>query len=213
VIKAVIFDFGGVLMRTGDPAGRREWEARLGLPQGALERIVHGSAAWIKAQRGLISVDDYWAETARVLQLSASDLTALQADYFRDDHLDLDLVALVGSLREAGYRVGLLSNDTLTLEHKLRYDLALYDVFDAVIISAAIGVMKPDPGAYRAVARALGVECGECLFIDDSPANVNGARCVGMQAIHYRAGMDLRAALAPMIDASAKEGKSDGIDP
>lgn len=95
-------------MRTGDPAGRREWETRLRLPQGTLERIVHGSEAWIKAQRGAITVDDYWAETARTLRLPTSDLPALQRDYFRDDRLDLDLMALISSLRDAGYKVGLL---------------------------------------------------------------------------------------------------------
>jgi hypothetical protein len=44
LIRAIIFDFGGVLMRTGDPAGRCEWEARLGLASSELERVVHGSA-------------------------------------------------------------------------------------------------------------------------------------------------------------------------
>jgi putative hydrolase of the HAD superfamily len=199
VIEAVIFDFGGVLMRTADPAGRREWETHLGLTQGTLERVVHGSEAWIKAQRGVITMADYWAETAHTLGLSASDLPALQRDYFRDDRLDLDLMALIRSLREAGYKVGLLSNDTLSLEDRLRHDLGIYDAFDAVIISAAIGVMKPDPGAYHAIARALSVDSARCVFIDDSPSNVAGARNVGMQAVQYRAGMDLRATLARML--------------
>jgi putative hydrolase of the HAD superfamily len=199
MIQAVIFDFGGVLMRTGDPIGRREWEARLRLPQGELERIVHRSELWMKAQRGLITADDYWAGTAARLQISAADLPALRAAYFGDDRLDPDLMAFIAALRHNGFKVGLLSNDALTLEHKLRHDLAIYDAFDAVVISAAIGVMKPDPRAYQAIAQALGVESGACVFIDDNQENVEGARKAGMAAVHYRAGMNVRAALAPIV--------------
>ncbi|MCC7445818.1 MAG: HAD family phosphatase [Anaerolineae bacterium] len=195
MIKAIVFDFGGVLMRTGDPAGRREWEARLGLPAGELERIVHGSDQWIAAQRGQITPADYWLWVASHLNLAEADLPALQRDYFRDDRLDPDLIELIRELRRAGYKVGLLSNDAPPLADKLRRELAIYDLFDAVIISAFIGVMKPDPAAYQAIAAALNVQMSECVFIDDNTANIEGARAVGMQAIHYRAGMDVRAAL------------------
>src|SRR5512133_1011405 len=113
-IKAVIFDFGGVLVRTGDPVGRREWETRQGLPPGTLEQLIHRSEVWYRAQRGLVSVDDYWADVARALHLLPSDLPALRSAYFRDDQLDHELMALVDSLRAAGYKVALLSNEALS---------------------------------------------------------------------------------------------------
>lgn len=198
-IKAVIFDFGGVLMRTGDPAGRREWETRLGLPSGELERIVHGSEAWIRAQRGDLSVDDYWRAVAAQLNLDESQLPALQRDYFRDDRLDPSLITLIGSLRARGLRVGLLSNDATSLEDKLRQDLHIYHEFHAVVISAQIGVMKPEPAAYRAILTALTVEPAASVFIDDNPANVEGAARLGIHAIHYVAGMNLTAALDDIL--------------
>jgi putative hydrolase of the HAD superfamily len=200
MIDAVVFDFGGVLMRTADPISRREWEAQLGLAPGELERAVHGSEAWIKAQCGQISVEDYWATVAAALKIPTEQLPALQADFFRDDHLDYDLVKFIADLRRMGYKVGLLSNDAPTLEAKLRDQLAIYDAFDAVVISAQIGVMKPDPGAYHAIAQRLGVKPATCVFIDDNLANIDGARRVGMQAVHYRAGMDLRAALSEYLN-------------
>src|SRR5258707_15741299 len=108
-IKAVVFDFGGVLMRTAEATGRREWEARLGLPAGELERVVHGSDLWLEAQHGQLSPDDYWQGVARILNISnSSDIPALRRDYFRDDHLDPDLMALIAALRQQGYKVGLL---------------------------------------------------------------------------------------------------------
>ena len=199
MIKTIIFDFGGVLVRTGDPAGRREWEQRLNLAAGELERVVHGSELWANAQRGLVSVDGYWQGVADYLGLSARDIPALRNDYFRDDFLDRDLMALIASLRAQGYKVGLLSNDAATLEAKLRDALAIYDQFDAVIISATIGVMKPEAGAYEAIVRALNVTPDECIFIDDNLTNIAGAQRFGMQTIHYISGMDVRITLAPFL--------------
>src|SRR5690349_1663925 len=98
MIKAVVFDFGGVLMRTSDPAGRREWEARLGLPAGGLERVVHGSDHWIEAQHGRLTPDAYWQWVADRLKMSAADIPQLRTDYFRDDHLDPDLIHLIKTL-------------------------------------------------------------------------------------------------------------------
>src|SRR5258707_10189703 len=164
MIKTIIFDFGGVLVRTGDPAGRREWEQRLNLAAGELERVVHGSELWANAQRGLVSVDGYWQGVADYLGLSARDIPALRNDYFRDDFLDRDLMALIASLRAQGYKVGLLSNDAATLEAKLRNAFAIYNQFDAVIISATIGVMKPGADPSWSIVRELNVLPPRCIL-------------------------------------------------
>jgi len=200
MIRAVIFDFGGVLVRTGTPAGRRKWETRLHLTPGDLERLVHGSDVWIAAQRGELSPEMYWLEIAQRLGISPAEIPALRADYFRDDQLDPALITLIRELRAQGYPVGLLSNDAATLEAKLRDELHIYDAFDAVVISANIGVMKPDAGAYQAIAAALHLSTPECLFIDDNAANVDGARAAGMFAVQYVPGMDVRAALTGVLE-------------
>lgn len=201
LIRAVIFDFGGVLVRTIDPAGRREWEARLGIATGELERVVHGSTYWMQAQKGTLTHDAYWQAVAETLGIPPVDIPKLQQDYFRGDQLDPELVRLIHSLRAAGYKTGLLSNDSARLELKLRDELAIYELFDAVIISANIGLMKPDPSAYHAMTEALSVAPEHCVFIDDMRANVEGAEAFGMHAIHYRAGMDLQAALSALFGA------------
>ncbi|HLY25488.1 MAG TPA: HAD family phosphatase [Aggregatilineales bacterium] len=202
MIRAIIFDFGGVLLRTGDPVGRREWEQRLGLPAGRLEQIVHGSAAWLEAQRGAISPDAYWIQVADTLNIPPEDLPALQHDYFREDLLDTSLMALAASYRARGYWLGLLSNDSVTLEGKLRDTYRIDQAFDAIVISAKVGVLKPDSAAYQAILDALKASPQEAIFIDDNAANVEGARRVGMHALHYQAGMDVQAALEAIIHAA-----------
>jgi epoxide hydrolase-like predicted phosphatase len=192
-IKAVIFDFGGVLMRTGEPAGRREWETRLSLAPGQLEQIVHGSKEWLQTQQGLMAYGAYWQYVAYTLGISEAELPQLQSDYFRDDRLDQDLIKLLDDLRQKNYRVGLLSNDSVNLELKLRNELLIFTYFDAIVISAEIGIMKPDVRAYQEIANWLGVQPAECIFVDDVLENVEGARNAGMKAIHFKPPLDLRA--------------------
>lgn len=200
-IKAVIFDYGGVLMRTAQPAtGRREWEHRLGLANGELERIVHKSELWMKAQRGEVSYDDYWKGIAAQLHLPAKEIAQLRADYFRDDHLDHSLIALIRSLRQRGLQVAILSNDTIMLEHKLRNDLRIYDEFDAVMISARLGVMKPDAGIYQAMLALLHLHPVHTVFIDDNLQNVAAAHYLGMAGIWYRRDMDVAAELEAILN-------------
>lgn len=88
--------------------------------------------------------------------------------------------------------VGLVSNATTRLEDDLRA-LGVMDAVDFVVSSARVGVAKPDAGIYLAAAREAGVPPQECLFIDDTEANIVGARAVGMTGVHYRRIADLTA--------------------
>jgi putative hydrolase of the HAD superfamily len=199
MIRAAIFDFGGVLMRTHDASGRRGWEKRLNLAPGELDRLVHNSGLWIETQRGTLSPEAYWQAIGEQLGLSGAALEQLRADYFKGDVLDEGLVAVIDRLRARGLRLGLLSNDSMALAQKLEA-LDLYRHFDAVVISAQIGALKPEPEAFRAIAAALQVSLPECVFIDDNTANVDGAKSVGMHGIRYTPELDVEAALAPLLD-------------
>jgi putative hydrolase of the HAD superfamily len=197
--RAVIFDWGGVLVRTHDRARRHAWDARLGLPTGSVERVVHGSAAWTSAQLGQITDAAYWQAVAEELGLDPEALAQLQADFYADDHLDDDLIAFIRELRAAGVKAGLLSNNWLALADELAAH-GVEDAFDAQVISAEIGVMKPDPAAYHAILKALNVSPERALFIDDAPANVEGAQAVGMAALLFDPGVNVRAAVADWLE-------------
>lgn len=67
--------------------------------------------------------------------------------------------------------------------------------FRDVVVSGAEGLLKPDPNFYRALLDRNGLIASDCLFIDDSPKNVEGARDVGMQAIKFTGPHALRLAL------------------
>ena len=70
--------------------------------------------------------------------------------------------------------------------------------FDAIFVSSDLGYRKPDPEAFRFVARNMGFEPREVLFFDDSPGNVEGARTAGMQAVMVHSIADARRALSQL---------------
>jgi epoxide hydrolase-like predicted phosphatase len=194
VIKAVVFDWGGVLMRTVDDGGRRKWEEKLGLPRYAVDRVVHGSRSWKEAQSGVISDAEYWADVARQLGLDDGELAEFRRDYFSGDELDQEMVAFIATLRPR-FQTALLSNASPQLEHVLER-LGVADLFDVVVISGQVGVQKPDPRIYHIVLDRLGVAPDEVLFVDDFVHNVEAAAREGIQTLHFRAGMDWQTRLA-----------------
>src|SRR5262249_16309001 len=159
--------------------GRQEWEKRLKLPEGDLERLVHKSEVWKQVQLGLISYDEYWHEISKQLKLTDDELATLRTDYFRDDSLDQNLLTLIPDLRKRDYKTALLSNDSVMLEFKLREELKIYDDFDAVLISARLGLMKPDNGIYQAMLSLLNIKPINAIFVDDNLHNVAAAHYLG----------------------------------
>ncbi|MFJ4857813.1 HAD-IA family hydrolase [Streptomyces sp. NPDC088730] len=83
----------------------------------------------------------------------------------------------------------------------------LSGVADAVINTARTGAAKPDPRVYRIAAERVGAAPGRCLFVDDTGANAAAARREGMTALHYRRPEDLRAVLAPLLDAAGSRAR------
>ncbi len=194
MITAVLFDFGGVLLRTEDQSGRQRWETRLGLEPHGLSRLVFNSDAARRATAGDATVADVWDHVARTLNLEPAVLAELQKDFWSGDKLDAELVALITSLRPR-YQTAILSNawpDGRALFTEL---FSASQTFDTFIISSEERIAKPDARLYALAAARLGVPPSEAVFVDDFLHNVEGARAAGMAAIHYTPGLDVRAAL------------------
>jgi epoxide hydrolase-like predicted phosphatase len=193
---ALVFDFGGVIMKTVTHAPRWAWDERLGLDRGSVERTVHNMDSWRRAQTGELPLEDYWADVAQQLRHPVDDMPNLEADFYSGDQLDEEIVALIQNRKAAGQKIALLSNDSPALIAKLDR-LGIASLFDPLVVSANIGVMKPDPAAYLTVLEHLGHPAADTVFIDDMPANIEGARAIGMIGIRYTPGLNLAQELAP----------------
>jgi len=199
--RAAIFDFGGVLFKTRDYGPRHAWDDKLGLPRGGVERVVHGHETWKQAQRGEIRLETYWQAVADALGISlAAASGALARDFYSGDVLDGEIVDLIRDLREQGHTVALLSNDSAALLRPRLERLELTSLFEPLVISSEIGVMKPNADAYQQTLAQLGRPAAETIFIDDRPENITGAEAVGIHGVHYQDGMDLGATLSPLLE-------------
>ena len=191
-IEAIIFDVGGVLVRTADHSGRAVWEKRLGLASGGAEAVVLNSEMGHRAQRGEITNEALWNWVGKFLELG-DELPAFRQDFWRGDLVDEKLVALIRKLRRS-YKLAIISNATDALLETLAV-YSLLDEFDLIVGSAYEGVMKPNRLIYDRTLERLGSPAEKSVFIDDAPANVAGARALGMNAILFNPMMDLAAEL------------------
>ena len=188
--RALLLDYGGVLMRTRSRALRVAWDTQLQLPRGSVERIVHGSEAWQRCQLGQLNEKDYWQSVARELQLSPEALPQFRSDYFAADQLDRKAISLLRSLRTQGIPVALLSNESRSLPARLA-QLGIADLFSPLLVSSYLGCLKPEPAAYRAALALMGKPAEVVLFIDDRAENVGAAISLGMQGVQFQEGKSL----------------------
>lgn len=197
-IKAVLFDLGGVLVRTEDGAPRTRQAEQLNRSRSDLEHLVFASPSSLDAQRGVITVEQHWENVQRELGLSEEDMGAFQESFWGGDRLDHTLVDYIRSLRPV-YRTGLISNAFDNLRRVMRDTWKILDAFDAVVISSEAGVMKPDPRIYHLALDQLEVSPNEAVFVDDFRENVAGARAFGMHAVHFRSTAQALAELDGLI--------------
>jgi epoxide hydrolase-like predicted phosphatase len=181
-IRAVYFDLGGVIVRTEFDAPRQHLADRFGMELEDIYRIVFGKES-IRASVGEITEAEYWAELMQRLHLPVSDAAKIEDEFFAGDVIDRDLLDFMRGLREK-FRVGLISNAWSGLRpwiasHKFE------DAFDVMVISSEVGIMKPDPRIFQYALEQLDVAPEEAVFVDDVIENVEAARQLGMQAIHF----------------------------
>jgi epoxide hydrolase-like predicted phosphatase len=182
-LRAVFVDFGGVLMRTEDRGPRSRQAELLGMTPRDLERIVFESDSSIKASRGEITEEAHWQAVAKELGVSREEGEKIIAEFFSGDQWDLTLIDFLRSLHP-GRKVGLISNAWSGLRMVIT-NRNFEDIFDEMIISAEVGLVKPDPRIYRLALERLDVNPAESVFVDDILVNVEAARSIGMSAIQF----------------------------
>lgn len=201
MIRAVIFDVGGVLIRTPDRASRKTWEDKLGLAEWESETIVFGDgspdAMGSKAQRGEISTAELWGWVGQRLNLSPDELNGFRRAFWAGDVLDEGLIAIIRGLRPL-YQTAIISNATDSLRQTLSTAYPIADAFDLIVCSAEEKVMKPDPLIFQRTLERLRCKSEETVFVDDFAYNIEAANRLGMHTIHFNPLVDVAVELAKL---------------
>lgn len=190
-IRALFIDLDGVLRRW--PDSDEALEQAHGLPAGTLRRIAFAPELLLPAITGQISDEAWRANIAARLGEAHRGLDAEEVVRQWSEpagELDLGVVSLLQH-RRPDLKLILLSNATSRLDADLRH-LGIAALFDQVINSSALGVVKPDHAIYRAALRLARVEASEAAFIDDSIGNVEAAVQLGIRSHCFRGAPHLR---------------------
>lgn len=184
-IRAVIFDFGGVIMDMGWKE-MAELERRHGLPDHAIRRSLYRIPEWDARQKGTCTQEVYMAAVERELERHAGrpvpECYAEWRALVRS--LNTEVVELAKALRPR-YTVALLSNADERLEAILHERYGIAHLFDPLIVSAKVGLAKPDPAIYTLAAERSGAPPECCVFIDDFRHNAEAASAVGMHGLTF----------------------------
>jgi putative hydrolase of the HAD superfamily len=194
-IRVCLFDMDGVV-RKWEPRHALRAEATCGLPVGALRAAAFSIPEYEASLRGEITFADWCSATRHEIAMRYPLSAAAQAvDKWQADKgkVDPDVVSVIRRTRQL-LPVGLLSNAHDALSADLQF-LGLDGLFDLVICSADVGLIKPDPALYKESVRLFNVSPAECFFTDDSPVNVAAARRVGIDAEIFTGAADLAAQL------------------
>lgn len=207
-IRAVIFDYGGVLCFPPSAAQIEGAARRCRLSSEGFLR-----AFWsirIRYDAGEFSPHEYWREVAAIAGRSFDDrliAEMIEAEIDFWSRLDDRVLAWNDALRAAGFKTAMLSNLPAPLGNRLR-EQGFYDRFDRATLSFEIGAVKPSHRIYEDALRGLGIAAADALFLDDRKENVDGALALGIHAEPYNSWDDLAAIVKryelPAHDAFAR---------
>jgi putative hydrolase of the HAD superfamily len=212
-VEAVIWDYGGVISSPLF-RGIGRFEADMGYPEGSVLELIFGETAyigaegggdpvdgaapasasavthdWHRLETGEIGLEEYMAgvvKRAPEVLGREIDLEAYHA-FTRDMPLGIHwpVVHRIRRLRSDGLKVGLLTNNVKEFGSAWRSTFPVDELFEVVVDSSEVGMRKPDPRIYLLTCKRLGVPPTASVFIDDNRDNVEAARAVGIEAIHF----------------------------
>ncbi len=198
-ITTVILDFGGVLGLPQDPVRAAAMAALCRLSVEEFFRLYFRDR--LELDRGTLSTDAYWTQIFR--EAGVTPTAELISRIEEEDSLgwtriNRAVVAWAEELRAAGYSTAILSNmpcDKLAWIRKNPSCDWLVD-FPVAVFSCEHRLVKPELAIYQRCLDLLGREPGECLFLDDSPINVEGGRAAGIHSLQFLTAADAAPVLS-----------------
>ena len=184
-IKATIFDYGNVLLEwnpryvyqryfPNDPAGMEDflkeidfmaWNAQQDKGRTFAEGVEALSKQFPHHAQLIQAYHDHWVDS-------------IGEAYW-------ETVEIMQQLKQKGYPIYGLSNWSAETFPYARERFNFFELFDDMVISGAVGFVKPEPEIFQILLEKIGKPAQECLFIDDSFPNIEQANAMGFQTIHF----------------------------
>jgi putative hydrolase of the HAD superfamily len=184
MIRNVVFDVGNVFVRWSPPEIVRRCFDLAADSDANLKRAeaLFRSRIWRRLNLGELTQLE--AELAYQDQFGLTKDETQKMFFHVMDHQEMidGTVAIANRLKQSGYRVfGLTDNvREIVAYHKARN--TFWELFEGAVVSAEIGLMKPDPAIFRHMLDTFSIAAAETVFLDDYQVNIDGAKSVGIEA-------------------------------
>jgi HAD superfamily hydrolase (TIGR01549 family) len=186
-IRAIFFDFGGVILEGFDGVDHDAIEVEFGLEAKALRKWVYRDSRYMDLQIGRVTYDE-WTDSIRKAMAAGGqgERAEEMVKRFQDAErlVNHDMVGLIKRLH-GRYKLGIISNTIPGMMDRLRRLLDFVDLFDVVVGSGDVGIAKPDEGIFLRATEEAGVTPEQSVFTDDRADFAEAARVVGMHGFHF----------------------------
>ena len=184
-IKAVVFDFGGVLLRW-DP--RNLYSRFFPEEPQAMEDFLAeiGFMEWNAQQDKGRPFAEAVASLSKQFPHHAHLINAYQENWKESITGTIDgTVELLRMLKETGISLYGLSNWSAETFAMVNHEFKFFNLFDEIVLSGEVKLIKPEPEIFELFLQKIGKPANQCLFIDDSEANITTARKLGFDTVHF----------------------------
>lgn len=183
--KAIIFDLFGVIHV--DPYQR--WLNKHGFKR---EGAFYDASRM--ADLNLSTMEEFF-ETLH--KLSNESVESIRDNFYEDKFADESLTSLIKRLK-GNYKIGLLTNSRSDYSRSILDSHNLTSLFDEIIISSEVGVIKPDRKIFELTLQKMNISADQTIFIDDNQSNVEAASALGIKSIWYKDLATLKEELAKL---------------
>jgi epoxide hydrolase-like predicted phosphatase len=183
--KAVIFDMGGVFLRTKSLAGRQKLAEQYGKTIEELSQLVFFSPMSIASEKGQLSREEFWKQLMPFIGATEKEKDFFEKEFFSGDEEDKELIQFARTLRPQ-YKLGMLSNAFAETREWIEERYTFLELFDTALFSYEVSMRKPEEPFFQLILEKLQVAPHETLFVDDFLENIIGAQKIGMQTVWYK---------------------------
>lgn len=178
-MKNIVFDLGGVLFARDTSKCTQEF-----IDFFSFVRSEQMPRFWEEYDRGTSTLDEVTDELCRI-----NGCTRARCEAYLQQSIDLQQPVepterLIGELKDAGYRLYVLSNMSREFIDFLRR-FPVYRLFDGEVVSCEEHTVKPEPRIYEILLERYGLDPADTLFVDDRPANIAAAEALGIRGLLF----------------------------
>ena len=195
-ISALVLDYGGVISKPQNPDNVNNILQILSQDDNDFRNVYQSKRE--NYDDGQLSGEEYWLSILQHYGLDQNDskvTNLIQEDVKSWTQINDPMIQFIKESRGKLHKLAIISNMTMDVLAFMKKHFQWLELFDELIFSCEFGKNKPDTRIYEACLSSIEIPAQECLFVDDSVKNVDGAMKSGMKVIHFKSFLQFRLEL------------------